>query len=120
MHELCSLSLDRRAGPAWVVTSVNGQDEFEKDEGLRVAPGRKMATVDGGISTVACLAKTNARSSICEGWIKPASTALAATSLGTFPRNVRISERCVGGRESAVTEWTRNPIFYEAVDRPQR
>ena len=34
---------------------------------------------------------------------------------GTFPRTVRISERCAGWRESAVTEWTRNPMFYEAT-----
>lgn len=38
---------------------------------------------------------------------------------GTFPQNVCISVRCVGWRESAVTEWTRNPIFYEAVDHRQ-
>jgi len=31
---------------------------------------------------------------------------------GTFPQNVRLSTRCVGWRESAVTEWTRNPMFY--------
>jgi prophage regulatory protein len=36
---------------------------------------------------------------------------------GTFPQNVRISVRCVGWRESAVTEWTRNPIFYETADQ---
>lgn len=39
---------------------------------------------------------------------------------GTFPKNIRISVRCVGWRESAVTEWTRNPIFYEAADHPPR
>ena len=32
---------------------------------------------------------------------------------GTFPRNVQISIRCTGWRESAVNEWMRNPIFYE-------
>ncbi|MEG3148168.1 AlpA family transcriptional regulator [Sphingomonas sp. RT2P30] len=38
---------------------------------------------------------------------------------GTFPQNVHISVRCVGWRESAVTEWTRNPIFYETPDHCQ-
>ncbi|ATY30944.1 helix-turn-helix transcriptional regulator [Sphingomonas psychrotolerans] len=33
---------------------------------------------------------------------------------GTFPRNLQISMRCTGWRESAVNEWIRNPIFYEA------
>lgn len=31
---------------------------------------------------------------------------------GTFPRQVRIAERCVGWRESAITDWQRNPFFY--------
>ena len=35
---------------------------------------------------------------------------------GTFPQNVRISVRCVGWRESAITERTRNPIFYQETD----
>jgi prophage regulatory protein len=30
---------------------------------------------------------------------------------GTFPRNIKISTRCTGWRESAVTEWLKNPIF---------
>jgi prophage regulatory protein len=33
---------------------------------------------------------------------------------GTFPRNIRISTRCVGWRESAVNAWLRNPMFYSA------
>lgn len=33
---------------------------------------------------------------------------------GTFPRNFKISARCAGWRESAVTAWQRNPMFYEA------
>lgn len=36
---------------------------------------------------------------------------------GTFPRNIRISVRCTGWRESAVNDWMRDPIFYE-VDGP--
>lgn len=37
---------------------------------------------------------------------------------GTFPKNLQISTRCTGWRESAVNEWMRNPIFFEAADRP--
>lgn len=33
---------------------------------------------------------------------------------GTFPKNIRISTRCTGWRESAVNEWMRNPIYYES------
>ena len=35
---------------------------------------------------------------------------------GTFPKNIQISTRCTGWRESAVNEWMRNPIFYETPD----
>lgn len=31
---------------------------------------------------------------------------------GSFPKQVRIAAHCVGWRESAVTEWSRNPMFY--------
>ncbi|MEW9855760.1 helix-turn-helix transcriptional regulator [Novosphingobium sp. M1R2S20] len=31
---------------------------------------------------------------------------------GTFPRQVRIAERCTGWRESAINEWLQNPMFY--------
>jgi len=34
----------------------------------------------------------------------------------TFPRQVRISERCVGWREADVEGWLRNPMYYEQVD----
>lgn len=30
---------------------------------------------------------------------------------GTFPKNVQISTRCTGWRESAVNDWMRRPIF---------
>lgn len=33
---------------------------------------------------------------------------------GTFPKNVQISTRCAGWRESAIAEWLKNPMFYEA------
>jgi prophage regulatory protein len=38
---------------------------------------------------------------------------------GTFPANLKISERCAGWRESAVAEWQKNPMFYDvAITRP--
>jgi prophage regulatory protein len=33
---------------------------------------------------------------------------------GTFPRQVRIADRCVGWRESIVTEWMLNPMCWSA------
>jgi len=36
---------------------------------------------------------------------------------GTFPRQVRIAERCTGWRKSAVNEWMQNPMFYTVSDR---
>lgn len=41
------------------------------------------------------------------------STLYRKMQAGTFPRNVKISERCAGWRQSAVEEWLRNPMFYE-------
>ncbi|MBP2274705.1 MULTISPECIES: helix-turn-helix transcriptional regulator [Sphingomonas] len=35
---------------------------------------------------------------------------------GTFPKQIRIAARCAGWRESAVNDWMRNPMFYEAKD----
>jgi len=34
----------------------------------------------------------------------------------TFPKQVRISERCVGWRESDIEGWLRNPMYYSRVD----
>jgi prophage regulatory protein len=36
---------------------------------------------------------------------------------GTFPRNVKISTRCAGWRESSVNDWLKNPMFYSVDDR---
>lgn len=33
---------------------------------------------------------------------------------GTFPKNVQISPRCVGWRESAIKDWSRNPMSFSA------
>ncbi len=38
---------------------------------------------------------------------------------GTFPKNVQISTRCAGWRESAIDAWLRNPMFY-SVENPDR
>lgn len=35
---------------------------------------------------------------------------------GTFPKNVQISIRCAGWRESAILAWLRNPMSYSAED----
>ena len=45
------------------------------------------------------------------------STLYRKIQAGTFPKQVPISLRCAGWRESAVSEWMRNPIFYSA-DHP--
>lgn len=45
-------------------------------------------------------------------------TGLSKTTLyrkvraGTFPRQVQLSERCTGWRESAIREWEANPSDY--------
>ncbi|MGV3458143.1 helix-turn-helix transcriptional regulator [Sphingomonas sp.] len=36
---------------------------------------------------------------------------------GTFPKSVQISKRCVGWRDSAISEWLKNPIFFDVDDR---
>lgn len=41
------------------------------------------------------------------------STMYRKMQSGTFPKNIQISTRCTGWRESAVNEWIRNPFFYE-------
>lgn len=42
------------------------------------------------------------------------STLYRKMAAGSFPKRVRISDRCTGWRQSAVNEWMRNPMFYEA------
>lgn len=44
------------------------------------------------------------------------STLYRKIEAGTFPRQVKIAERCAGWRESAVDDWMRNPMFYSARD----
>lgn len=42
------------------------------------------------------------------------STMYRKIAAGSFPKPVKIAERCAGWRLSAVTAWLHNPIFYEA------
>jgi len=37
---------------------------------------------------------------------------------GTFPKNVQISTRCAGWRESAVDAWLRDPMSYSMDEEP--
>jgi len=37
---------------------------------------------------------------------------------GTFPKQVSISVRCAGWRESAINEWLKNPMFDRVHDAP--
>ncbi len=36
---------------------------------------------------------------------------------GTFPKQIRIAERCTGWRESTINEWMRDPIYYTVDSR---
>ena len=44
------------------------------------------------------------------------STLYRRIESGTFPRQIKIAERCAGWRESAVNEWLKNPMFYSVDD----
>jgi len=44
------------------------------------------------------------------------STLYRKIGRGTFPPQVKLSERCAGWRESAVNEWMHNPMFYSVGD----
>lgn len=48
------------------------------------------------------------------------STMYRKMDKGTFPRNIKISERCAGWRESTIAEWLKNPMFYSADDHDAR
>ena len=40
------------------------------------------------------------------------STLYRKIQTGSFPKQVRIATRCTGWRESAVSDWMRNPMLY--------
>ena len=44
------------------------------------------------------------------------STLYRKVQAGTFPKQVRIAARCAGWRESAISEWIKNPMFYSVED----
>ena len=44
------------------------------------------------------------------------STLYRKIERGSFPMQVRISERCIGWRESDVEQWLRNPMCYSRSD----
>jgi len=54
-----------------------------------------------------------ARTGLCR------STLYRKMENGTFPRNIKISTRCAGWRESAIEAWLKNPMFYSADDPPR-
>ncbi|HEY9552867.1 helix-turn-helix transcriptional regulator [Allosphingosinicella sp.] len=45
------------------------------------------------------------------------STLYRKVQNGTFPKQLKLSARCAGWRESAVNEWLRNPMFYSVDDQ---
>jgi prophage regulatory protein len=45
------------------------------------------------------------------------STLYRKIDSGRFPKGLKLSERCVGWRESAVKAWLDNPFFYHVDDR---
>jgi prophage regulatory protein len=40
------------------------------------------------------------------------STLYRKIQRGEFPKQIKLSERCAGWRQSAVNAWMRNPMFY--------
>ena len=44
------------------------------------------------------------------------STLYRKMQTGTFPKQVRIATRCTGWRESAVSDWMRDPLCYSVDD----
>jgi len=44
------------------------------------------------------------------------STLYRKLARGGFPKQIAISERCIGWRESAIIRWMKNPIFYSVAD----
>ena len=44
------------------------------------------------------------------------STLYRKIDTGTFPKQIKLSERCAGWRESAINAWLRNPMFFSIDD----
>lgn len=45
------------------------------------------------------------------------STLYRKVQRGEFPKQIKLSERCAGWRQSAVAAWMRNPMFYSVHDQ---
>jgi prophage regulatory protein len=45
------------------------------------------------------------------------STLYRKIQRGEFPKQIKLSERCAGWRQSAVNDWMRNPMFYSVHDK---
>ena len=46
------------------------------------------------------------------------STLYRKMQRGEFPKQIKLSERCAGWRQSAVHSWMRNPTFYSVDEDP--
>lgn len=46
------------------------------------------------------------------------STLYRKVQRGEFPKQIKLSERCAGWRQSSVRAWMRNPMFYSVEDDP--
>lgn len=44
------------------------------------------------------------------------STLYRKIQRGEFPKQIKLSERCAGWRQSSVNAWLRNPMFYSTED----
>jgi prophage regulatory protein len=44
------------------------------------------------------------------------STLYRKVQRGEFPKQIKLSERCAGWRQSSVHGWMRNPMFYSVDD----
>lgn len=45
------------------------------------------------------------------------STLYRKIQQGSFPKQIAISTRCAGWRESEINAWMRNPMFFSVADR---
>lgn len=48
------------------------------------------------------------------------STLYRKMERGEFPRQLKLSKRCAGWRESAVNSWMQNPMFYRVDEHHRR
>ncbi len=48
------------------------------------------------------------------------STLYRKVQRGQFPKQIKLSERCAGWRQSSVHAWMRNPMFYSVEDEHNR